>query len=277
MSPKSGKVLVIGCGKMGEAIVSGWLAHGVFAAEDFAVMVATQQKREYLAKTYGLSCIDSLAECQTAPRMILLAVKPQVMPCILEELKACPWGSDTRAVLYVSIAAGLTTARIQDSLGFEASVVRVMPNVALQVGEGASTVCAGAFASEEQCDEVRELFALLGDAFVVEEPLMDVTTALNGSGSAYVARMIEQLRDAAVRNGLEAELAERLALQTVFGTAALMKEKGQSAEQTRLSVCSPGGTTLAALAAMENEGFEKALQAGVEAAIARSKELASCI
>lgn len=271
------RVLVVGCGKMGEAIVGGWLSEKVYDPSDFLVVTATSATGDRLSATYGLPCTTSLFDCPCAPEMVLLAVKPQVMDAVLQQLKKSVWFDEVGAeTVFVSIAAGLSTDRLCKGLGKEVPVVRVMPNVALRVGAGASSVCAGAFASSSQLERICELFALLGDAVSVDESLMDATCALNGSGPAYVARLIEQLRDGAVEAGLEAKLAERLALQTVFGTAALMKETGQSAETTRLSVCSPGGTTLAAMAAMDEAGFDDAVKAAVAAAAARSKELASC-
>ena len=278
MSGREGKrILIVGCGKMGEAILAGWLQAGAVAAADVVVVQPTEERRAYVHDRYRVACVSALDWLVGSFDMVLLGVKPQVMPSVLAELRDMPLFAEVQEKpVFVSIAAGLSTKRLEEMLGFEAPVVRVMPNVALQVGCGASAVCAGTYACDAQLQQVRDLFALLGDAVVLGENLMDASCALNGSGPAYVARMIECLRDAAVEEGLDAALAERLALQTVYGTAALMKERAQSARETKLSVCSPGGTTLAALDAMEKAGFEASLHAGVAAAVARSKELAQC-
>ena len=123
---------------------------------------------------------------------------------------------------------------------------------------------------------VADLFSCLGVSVVVDESLMDVVCALSGSGPAYVAAMVESLRDAAAKQGLSADLAEKLALQTVLGTAQLISQTGASVAATRESICSPGGTTIAALEAMYARGFDDVFEAGVDAAVKRSKELAQC-
>ena len=151
-----------------------------------------------------------------------------------------------------------------------------MPNTPLLVGAGATVVAAGSHASAHDAQLVRELFACLGLALEVEEGDIDAIGALSGSGPAYVAAMIEALRDAAAAHGIDPQRAEALALQTVYGTAELMRQTGQSAEETRRAVCSPGGTTLAALSAMEAAGLPAAYRKGIDAAVQRSKELGSC-
>jgi pyrroline-5-carboxylate reductase len=144
------------------------------------------------------------------------------------------------------------------------------------VSAGASGVCAGETATEADVDYVAGLFGCLGRAVVVDESDMDTVCALSGSGPAYVAAMIESLRDAAAAEGLDPQLAETLALQTVLGTAQFIAETGITPENARIAVCSPGGTTLAALDAMNETGFDDVFAAGVRAAVRRSKELAQC-
>ena len=176
--------------------------------------------------------------------------------------------------LFISIAAGIPTTRLEAALPKDAHVVRVMPNMPLSIGAGASGVCKGAQATNDEYDYVVGLFGCLGRAVPVDESDMDIVCALSGSGPAYVAAMIEALRDAAAAQGLDEQLAETLALQTVLGTARLIDETPLSPAVTREAVCSPGGTTLAALDAMYEAGFNDVFQAGVDAAVRRSKELA---
>lgn len=274
--------LVVGGGKMGEGIVAGWLsasaepADGIGSA-DVTVVEPGDQRRAYLEETYGVTCVADAAEVQAAPDMVVLAVKPQVMAGVLKGIAANPaLAGGAHGPLFVSIAAGLPTASIEDGLPDGTAVVRVMPNMPLSVGAGASGVCGGAHATDGQVDFVSRLFGCLGRAVVVEERDMDTVCALSGSGPAYVAAMIEALRDGAVAQGLDASLAETLALQTVLGTARLIDETGVSPAEARKSICSPGGTTLAALDALYAAGFTEMFGAAIDAAVKRSKELAQC-
>lgn len=275
------RIVVIGGGKMGEAIVGGLIgadegAAAALDATDFTVADPGEQRRAYLSDRYGVGCIADGSEAAAAD-VVILAVKPQVMMGVLSDISAvAAYQGGDRGPLFVSIAAGLPTSALEAALPAGSRLVRVMPNTPLLVSEGATAVARGAHASDEDLAYVRDLFACLGIACVVDEADMDAIGAVSGSGPAYVAALIEALRDAGAAEGLDAGLAEKLALQTVLGTARLMVETGNSAEGTRIAVCSPGGTTLAALAAMEEGGFSASLAAGVAAAVARSKELAQC-
>lgn len=273
------RIAVIGGGKMGEAILGGWIASdrdpaAPLSAANFVVANPGAERRAYLAERYGVTCVADAREIDTAD-VVVLAVKPQVMRSVLESIAdESAYGAD-RAPLFISIAAGLSTAQLLAMLPAGARLVRVMPNTPLLVGAGVTTVCTASSRADDVA-LVRDLFACLGSAYLVEEDAMDATGALSGSGPAYVAHAIEALRDAGVAQGLDAELAERLAADTFLGTCLLMREKEQTPEQTRVAVCSPGGTTLAALAAMDEAGFAAVFDAGIAAAVRRSKELASC-
>ena len=271
---------VIGGGKMGEAILSGWLASTADAAAcitpaDCVIVEPTEERRAYLSETHGLACVADASEVSAAPAVVVLAVKPQVMMRVLNTVAENPvfrGGAD--GPLFVSIAAGLTTDRIAEALPVGAPLVRVMPNMPLMVGGGASGVCGGANATADQTRHVADLFGCLGRAVVVDEADMDAVCALSGSGPAYVAAMVEAMRDAGAAQGLDPELAEVLALQTVLGTARLIDETALTPQAAREAVCSPGGTTLAALDAMNAAGFSQVIADGVAAAVKRSKELA---
>lgn len=275
------RFVVIGGGKMGEAIVGGLIgadegAAMTLSASDFTVADPGEERRAHLAEQFGVECIADGAEAQGAD-VVVLAVKPQVMMDVLAGISAAAaYQGGERGPLFISIAAGLPTSALEAALPAGSRLVRVMPNTPLLVSEGATAVTRGAHATDEDLAYAKELFACLGLACVVDEADMDVIGAVSGSGPAYVAALIEALRDGGVAEGLDAELAEKLALQTVLGTARLMTETGRGAEETRIAVCSPGGTTLAALAAMEEGGFTESLKAGVAAAVVRSKELARC-
>ena len=272
------RIAVIGAGKMGEALIAGWLRSEIepaasISAECIVAVEPTAARRDFLQQTYGIACVEDAALVTDAD-IVVLAVKPQVMPSVLAvvaENAALNKGAD--APLFISIAAGISTDSIARALLPETRVVRVMPNTPLMVGAGASGVCAGAAATDADVALVQGLFACMGTAVVVDEAAMDAVCAVSGSGPAYVDAFIEALAAAGAEEGLDADLAQKLAIQTVFGSAKLLLDTGMAPADARLAVCSPGGTTLAGLDAMGKAGFDQAITAGVKAAAARSKEL----
>ncbi len=268
------RIAVVGGGKMGEAIFGGWIgatsgAAGAWEPACITVVEPAEERRAYLTQTYGVDCVADSSQLEAAD-LVLLSVKPQVMSSVLPVLASLPFA---QGALFVSIAAGLATGKLEAQLPEGVHLVRVMPNIPLLVGKGATTLCPGSAATQEEVSFVRDLFSCIGEAYQVEEEQMDITCAINGSGPAYFAALIEAMAQAAADAGFDRDLAERLATQTALGTATLMLERGQSAEQTRIDVSSPGGTTLAALDAMAKGGFPEAMAAGIDAAIRRSKEL----
>jgi len=267
-------IVFIGGGKMGEAIIGGWIKSDVGEAKligpaGIMVVETNAERKDHLSKTFGVRCVDSAEEISSAD-IVVLAVKPQVMMDVLAKLKELPAFEES---LFISIAAGLKTQRLVEALPESSRLVRVMPNTPLMVSQGASAVCASSTSTQDEVRLVTDLFGSLGQAATVEEEAMDAITALSGSGPAYVAAMVESLTRAAVAVGLEAELAERFAQQTALGTMILISETGQSPTEVRESVSSPGGTTLAALEAMSKSGMDKVYYDGICAALNRSKEL----
>lgn len=271
------RIAFIGGGKMGEAILGGWIAAQDGPAAAIVpgnVIVANPglERRRYLEERYGVSCVADACEIKEAD-IVVLAVKPQVMFGMLETVRDSEFMADA---LCVSIAAGISTERLQDALPSSARVVRTMPNTPLLVREGVTAVCSSASSSADDVELVEGLFASLGLAFQVDESLMDVVGALSGSGPAYVAAFVEHLRDAAVAQGMDRSIAEQSILRTVAGTVSLIGQTGQTPEEARIAVCSPGGSTLAALAAMDKADFSGVCKAGIDAAVARNKELGAC-
>lgn len=267
-------IAIIGGGKMGEAILAGLLqasegAASGLSAHNFIVVNPGAPRRQYLAETYGVPCVASAAELEGAT-LVILAVKPQVFSEVLPALAAQPWVQD--AVL-VSIAAGISCSSVEAALPGTVALARVMPNLPLTVAHGVMAFCAGAHMPQDIFDELVALFSCLGTCVVVEEEDMDAVTALSGSGPAYVAALCEAMAAAGVEAGLSPEVAQSLAAHTAEGAGALLVKSGMTPVQLREDVCSPGGTTLAALEAMEALGYSSSIRAGVQAARARSKEL----
>ena len=265
-----GRLLIVGGGKMGEGILAGLMALPDAPRDAIVVANPGVDKRIHLQETYGIVCVADAAQALPADT-IILAVKPQVLPGVLQGLshEAALEGS-----LVISVAAGVTTARLESLLPVSCPVVRVMPNLPLICGQGMCSVSAGSRCSTEQLQLVLDLFSCMGDAVLIPEEQQDASCALNGSGPAYFALVLDELARAGVRAGLEPDAADRLALQTMLGTAVLLRKSGMSAQDLMDKVSSPGGTTIAALQAMRAAELPRAIERGVQAAITRSKELA---
>jgi pyrroline-5-carboxylate reductase len=264
-----GRLAVIGGGRMGEAIVGGLIASGAMAPGEIVVAEPVAARRDVLASEYGIGVVSDAAEALSCAGTVLLAVKPQVIDAVTQSI------SDAVApgALVVSIAAGVSCARLESRLPAGTAVVRVMPNTPALVGAGMSVVSGGAEATPSQVEAVCELFSAIGFVVMLPESQQNAATAISGSGPAYVAMFVDALARAGVRHGLPRDVAEELAVRTVSGTAALLEGTGQHPEQLVDGVSSPGGTTIAAIEALEAGGFRASIGAAVAAAVARAREL----
>ncbi|MDR2721517.1 MAG: pyrroline-5-carboxylate reductase [Coriobacteriaceae bacterium] len=242
------------------------------AATNLTVVEPGEERRAYLSERYGVSCVAAPQDISAAD-FVVLAVKPQVMMDVLAGILELPAFAYS---LFVSIAAGLTTARLVEALPQNSRLVRVMPNTPLLVGQGASAVCGSTTSAQSDVNWVTELFACLGRAQAVDEEKIDAIGSLSGSGPAYVAAFLESLVRAAVETGIDEDLAQDFAIQTALGTMMLIDKTGESLQSIREAVSSPGGMTLAALAAMQAAGMDEVYAQGVAAALRRSKELGAC-
>lgn len=261
-------LIVVGGGRMGEAIVAGFIGAGFYVPAEVMVVEPDAARREILESTLGVVCMAEANTTLSRAQLIILAVKPQVIGEVVAGL-----ASHITDALVVSIAAGVSCARLEMLLPPGTAVVRVMPNTPAIVGKGMSVVSGGSSARPEQVGLVCEVFSSLGDAVVLDERHQDAATALSGSGPAYVALFIDALARAGIHHGLPAKVARRLALKTVAGTAALIETTGQQPEQVIDGVASPGGTTIAGIEALESGGVRSAVLAAVTAAVVRAKEL----
>jgi len=259
---------VIGVGNMGFAILSGLVEKRFIEAQNAAAFDIDEYKRDRVTEI-GARAVSSIDELVAASETVLLAVKPQNIEECLDQVNRQAGGEQ----LFVSIAAGISTGYIEDTLGGTPRVVRVMPNTPAQVGAGAAALCAGRYATADDVDYVRDMFATLGTSVVVEESMMDWVTALSGSGPAYFFYLVEVITQAAEEGGLPEDVAERLARQTFVGAARLLDESGERADVLRRNVTSKGGTTEAALQVMEQEGVSDRVTRAMAAAAARSREL----
>jgi pyrroline-5-carboxylate reductase len=258
-------LVLLGCGKMGSALLAGWLARGLPAA---AVHVVEPAPSAWL-KAQGVALNGVLPP---SPAVALLAVKPQVMGAALPVLRGYGGG----ATLFVSIAAGTTLSALRDLLGPATPVVRTMPNTPAMVGRGITALVAGPDVTAAQMDMAGALMAAVGETVILDrEDLIDAVTAVSGSGPAYVFHLIETLAAAGAAEGLPPDVAMRLARATVAGAGELARRSEDTAEQLRVNVTSPGGTTAAALAVLmaPDTGFPALLRRAVKAAADRGREL----
>jgi len=262
-----GSLAVIGGGRMGEAIVGGLIASGIIDARRITVADPSAERRADLAERFGVSTVADGALALPAD-VALVAVKPQVIDAVVATLSSNLEGS-----LVISIAAGVSSARLEALLPDGTAVVRVMPNTPALVGEGMSVVSGGTEATAEQVDLVRALFAAIGDALVLDERYQDAATAISGSGPAYFALVVDALALAGVRQGLPRDVAQALAVQTMRGTAELITGTGVHPAALIDGVSSPGGTTIAALEALEARAVRSAFAEAVAANVKRAKEL----
>ncbi len=262
----------IGAGNMAGALISGICSAGVFSPADIFVSDIDSVKTAGLAKKYGVRVAKDNCEA-SAVDIVVCAVKPQIINQILPEI-ASNLKPDS---IVVSIAAGVKISAITKIVG-DIAVVRVMPNTPALIGEGVSVLCANEKA-KPSLDKLQTIFAAVGSTHIIDdETLMDAVTAVSGSGPAYFFLMMEVLAQAGAAIGLDAKLANQLAISTAKGAAMLAvyaATDGIDLSQLRRNVTSPGGTTEAALKVFDEKGFGKIVAAAVKAAADRSKELSS--
>ncbi len=261
---------IIGAGHMGEALAQGIVRAGLVPPAELTLADVAAERVQAVAEALGArAATDNAAAVQRAS-LVVLAVKPPLAAPVCREIAAA-LPADA-AVL--SIAAGVTLRQLRLALGRpEIALARAMPNTPCLVGAGAIGVSVDAGVTPEQRTAIRGLLSAVGLVEEVPETLLDAVTGLSGSGPAYVAVLIEALADGGVLAGLPRPQALRLAQQTVRGTAQLLQDTGQHPAQVKDAVSSPGGTTIAGLAALEAAGFRHALMSAVKAAAARAREL----
>jgi pyrroline-5-carboxylate reductase len=263
----------IGAGTMAGAIVRGVTAAGTVDAGDILLVDTRAEAAQSLAAETGAGVAGSPAELVAGSDVVVLAVKPQVLPAVLDGLRD---DLAEHRPLLVSIAAGITLAALGERFPEGLPIVRVMPNVNAMIGAGMAAVCGNEHASEEQVHAVRDLFAAVGDAVVLAERDFSTYTAIAGSAPAFAFAFVDALARGAVKNGMPKALATRIAAQTVLGSARMVLERADDgvtpADLVDL-VCSPGGTTIAGMCALDEAAFPAAVVRAVQATVDRDREL----
>ena len=265
------KLAILGCGKIGESLLAGLLSSGWREPRHVVVTVRREERVQELAERYGVRGTVSNAEAVSGAGLVVIAVKPQDFDVLLGEIG----GILTPEQTVLSVAAAIPTAQIEARLERGVPVVRAMPNAPALVHEGIAGVCAGAHAGEEHLRLADEALSHLGAVVQVPERYMDAVTAVSGSGPAYFALLAEAMIEAGLLLGLSREVSTRLVVQTMFGSALLLRDEQLHPVELREAVTSPGGTTIRAIQELENAGVRAAFFAAIQAAMIRSKELAA--
>jgi pyrroline-5-carboxylate reductase len=261
---------MIGGGVMGEALLSRLIVQGIYQPGEVLVSEPQPARRDFLAQQYGVAVTgENFDVASGASEVLFLAIKPQVFETVAAQLSTVSMSS-----LVVSILAGMPLSKLEAAFPAQ-PVIRAMPNTPATVGAGMTALASGKHVQPHHLEQARLLFKAVGDVVEVPESLMDAVTGLSGSGPGYVAIVVEALTDGGVAAGLPRAIAAQLALQTVLGTAVLLKDSGLHPAELKDRVTSPGGTTIAGIAALEQAGFRSALIEAVKAAAERSKQLGS--
>lgn len=266
--PQRASLAILGAGVMGETVLSGLLRAG-WSAEQIIATDRRPERQVELRETYGirmLSNTEAAAEADT----VILVVKPQDMRDLLAEIAPVV----RPGALIVSLAAGVDTASIESQLPNGTAVVRVMPNTPAQVDEGMAAISAGSTSHAEHLDRVSNILSATGRVVTVPEKYQDAVTAISGSGPAYLFFVVEAMIEAGVHLGLPRDTATELVVQTMLGSAKLLRETGEHPTVLRERVTSPGGTTAAAIRQLEDHKVRAAFMTAMEAARDRSRELA---
>ena len=259
----------IGSGRMATALAKGLVQSGFVPADQVLASDIVDAARAAFASETGAGALDTLSELVDRSNVVVIAVKPQSMAGVLQELRPLL----QPAHLVISIAAGVPLSGLATALGADVRLIRVMPNTPCLVGQGASGYSLGGAATPDDAALVQSMLSTVGIAVEVPESLLDAVTGLSGSGPAYAFQIIEALSDGGVRAGLPRDVATRLAAQTLLGAAQMVLSTGEHPGALKDAVTSPGGTTIAGLHELERGGVRASLMNAVLAASLRSQEL----
>jgi pyrroline-5-carboxylate reductase len=264
------KVAVLGGGKMGEALVSGLIRSGGRSVDQIMVTCRREERAAELSDRYGVSVSLDNAEAARWAGVLVLTAKPQDMETLLGQIRAEVTTDD----LVISFAAGLRTSFAEKHLAADVPVVRVMSNVPVMVDEAMSVVSAGSHAEDKHLAVAEELLGYVGRVLRLPESQLDAVTATSGSGPAYFFLLAEAMIEACILLGLSRDVATELIIQTMLGSAKMLRDTGKHPVELREMVTSPGGTTIAAIRHLEEAGVRAAFLNAIDAARIRSAELA---
>ena len=271
MAVEARRIAVLGAGKIGEALISGLVSSGWREPAELWATSRRQERVDELAERYGVRATTSNAEAVSGAAIVVVAVKPQDIEALLGEIGGLLGEEQT----VLSIAAAIPTSLIEGHLLARVPVVRAMPNTPSTVHEGIAGIAGGAHAAETHLAAASEVLSHLGRVVRVPESQMDAVTAVSGSGPAYFALLAEAMIEAGILLGLSREISTQLVVQTMLGTAKQLRDTHTHPVELREMVTSPGGTTIAAIRVLEMAGVRAAFLNAIQAAMDRSRELAS--
>ena len=263
------KLGIIGAGNMASAIIGGIIKKGIIAGNEIICSSPVDAEREKAATSFGINVTADNKEVVKSSEIILLAVKPQVIPVVAAEIKDVLKDDQ----LIISIVAGKSISWYNEAFGRELKIIRTMPNTPALVGEGMTGVSPAATVTEDETKKALEILSSFGEAEVVPENLMDSVVSVSGSSPAYVFMMIEAMADGAVKLGMPRAKAYKFAAQAVLGSAKMVLETGKHPGELKDMVCSPAGTTIEAVKVLEQEGFRASLIDAMEACAEISRSL----
>jgi pyrroline-5-carboxylate reductase len=264
------KIGIIGLGNMGEAIVKALVKQG-FKRETLFFAETRKDRASYIEKTYGLKCTKTISELVQKADYILLAVKPQNAKEVISIISS----SLNEKKIIISIMAGITTSNILSFIGKPIKIVRIMPNICVKVGEGMMGITSNQAVEKKEHAMIQKMLAPLGQFVEVGEELMDAITALGGSGPAFFLLFLEAMIDGGVKTGLPRDKSKTISLQVIKGTVKMLEEEKMHPAVMRDMITSPGGTTIAGIAKLEERAFKGNVIEAIEKACKRAKELST--
>jgi len=263
------KIGFIGCGNMAQAMIGGITSNGLVPPESIMASDLNEKGLESAKEKYNIKVTRDNLEIAKWAEILFLSVKPNFYPAVIEEIKE----SVKNDIIIITIAAGKSIIGTENAFGRKIKVVRAMPNTPALVGEGMAALSPSNALSQEEKEEVAEIFRSFGKAEFVAEKLMDAVTAVSGSSPAYVYLFIEALADAAVAEGMPRPMAYTFAAQSVLGSAKMVLDTSMHPGELKDMVCSPGGTTIDAVAVLEEKGLRHAVISAAKKCAEKSKEM----
>lgn len=262
------KLTFIGCGNMGQAMLKGILSSHKLSRTEIMATARSKETLDRLKDNYGIVTSEDNKKAASWGDIVILAVKPQMYEAVIGEIK-----EELKDKLIVSIAAGQSLKRLEELLGKDTKIIRAMPNTPAMVMEGITALCPNKNIEEEELKSIEDILSAFGKTEVIEEKQMDAFIGICGSSPAYVFMFIEALADGAVKEGLPRAKAYKMAAQAVLGSAKLVLETGKHPGELKDMVCSPGGTTIEAVAALEEYGFRSSVIKAVERCSEKSRTM----
>lgn len=265
------KLSIIGGGNMGRAILGGVINSGILSPKDITVSDPYQPSLDLVKNEYGVNITTDSKEAVEFGDIIIFAVKPNIIGRVFSDISI---NLDNSKII-ISIAAAISIEYIQDHLGYDKKIVRVMPNTPALVGEAMSAISPNKNIDDDDLEDVIKIFNSFGKAEIISESLMDTVVGVSGSSPAYVFMFIEAMADAAVLDGMPRAQAYKFAAQSVLGAAKMVLETGKHPGELKDMVCSPGGTTIVAVETLEKEGLRNAVIQGQKKCVQRSREMSN--